>query len=214
MFFRKRNTLIVWGAVLLGVFGMYMLCMNESLKLAYGDTLVLICAVLFSGHILCCDHFVSRGNPIKISAVQFVTTAIISWIAAIITEAPSMDKIVSAAIPIIYCGIVSGGVGYTLQIVAQKHTEPTTASLLMSLESVFAVIAGALIIMLPEMLRSLRDYRMLIYAIVLIVMMLVTSNETLKLQLAKYSPAKFLKAKTAKKPQPEKKKKIRILHSI
>ena len=66
-----------------------------------------------------------------------------------------------------------------------------------------SVIAGALIIMLPEMLRSLQDYRMLIYAIVLIVMMLVTSNETLKLQLAKYSPAKFLKAKTAKKPQKE-----------
>ena len=146
VFFRKRNTIIVWGAVLLGVFGMYMLCMNESLKLAYGDTLVLICAVLFSGHILCCDHFVSKGNPIKISAVQFVTTAIISWIAAFITEQPSVDKIVSAAIPIIYCGIVSGGVGYTLQIVAQKHTEPTIASLLMSLESVFAVIAGAIIL--------------------------------------------------------------------
>lgn len=150
--FRKRNTLVVWGAVLLGVFGMYLLCMTESFSLAYGDTLVLICAVLFSGHILCCDYFVNLGNPIKISAIQFVTTAIISWIAAFLTEEPSGDKIISAAIPIIYCGIVSGGVGYTLQIVAQKHTEPATASLLMSLESVFAVIAGAII--LNELMSS------------------------------------------------------------
>lgn len=103
LIFRKRNNIIVWFAVLLGVFGMYLLCMTESFSLSQGDTLICICAVLFSGHILCCDHFAGRGNPIRISAIQFITTAIISWIAAFITESPSVEKVLSATIPILYC---------------------------------------------------------------------------------------------------------------
>ncbi len=133
-------------AVLMGVVGMYLLCMTESLHLGRGDTLVCICAVLFSGHILCCDHFVKLGNPIRISAIQFASCTVISSIAALILEQPGWAKIVSAAIPILYCGLISGGLGYTLQIIAQKYTDPAVASLLMSLESVFAVIAGALLL--------------------------------------------------------------------
>ena len=144
--FRKRNTLIVWIAVLVGVAGMYLLCMTERLRLEQGDALICICAILFSGHILCCDHFANIGNPVRISAIQFVTASVVSWIFAAVTEDPSIDKIIEAAIPIIYCGIASGGIGYTLQIVAQKYTEPAVASLLMSLESVFAVIAGTIIL--------------------------------------------------------------------
>ena len=142
--FRKRSRWFVWVAVLIGVAGMYLLCMAESIRLARGDTLICICAVLFSGHILSCDYFAKKGNPIRISAIQFVTAAVISWIAAFIMESPGPEKIWSAAVPILYCGIVSGGIGYTLQIVAQRYTEPAVASLLMSLESVFAVIAGTL----------------------------------------------------------------------
>ena len=133
-------------AVLMGVVGMYLLCMTESLHLGRGDTLVCICAVLFSGHILCCDHYAVLGNPIRISAIQFASCTVISSIAALILEQPSWAKIVSAAIPILYCGLISGGLGYTLQIIAQKYTDPAVASLLMSLESVFAVIAGALLL--------------------------------------------------------------------
>lgn len=144
--FKKKNSLRVWIAVLIGVAGMYLLCVNEGFSLSQGDTLVCICAVLFSGHILCCDHFAQLGNPIKISALQFLTTAVISGIMAFILETPSWDKVISAVIPILYCGIISGGIGYTLQIVAQKFTDPTIASLLMSLESVFAVIAGAILL--------------------------------------------------------------------
>ena len=140
LFLGKRNSWIVWLAVLMGVVGMYLLCMTESLHLGRGDTLVCICAVLFSGHILCCDHFVKFGNPIRISAIQFASCTVISSIAALILEQPSWAKIVSAAIPILYCGLISGGLGYTLQIIAQKYTDPAVASLLMSLESVFAVL--------------------------------------------------------------------------
>lgn len=170
LIFRKRNNIIVWFAVLLGVFGMYLLCMTESFSLSQGDTLICICAVLFSGHILCCDHFAGRGNPIRISAIQFITTAIISWIAAFITESPSVEKVLSATIPILYCGIVSGGMGYTLQIVAQKRTEPTVASLLMSLESVFAVIAGALILNEKMSLRELLGCAIMFVAIIIVQM--------------------------------------------
>ena len=144
--FGKKNSLIVWLAVLLGVIGMYLLCMTDSLRLNRGDTLVFICAVLFSGHILCCDHFVKLGNPLQISAIQFAACTVLSAGAAMILEQPSPAKIASAAVPILYCGIVSGGIGYTLQIIAQKFTDPAIASLLMSLESVFAVMAGALLL--------------------------------------------------------------------
>ena len=144
--FKKRSPWYVWAAIVLGVIGLDLLCLNENFTLSQGDTLICICAVLFSGHILCCDHFAKRGDPVKIASIQFMTAAVISWIASFIMETPDLDKIVSALIPIVYCGIVSGGAGYTLQMVAQKYTDPTSASLIMSLESVFAVIAGALIL--------------------------------------------------------------------
>lgn len=144
--FRKKNTWLVWLAVLIGVAGMYLLCVNEGFSLTRGDALVCVCAVLFSGHILCCDHFAPLGDPIRISAIQFAVATLICGVAAFILEAPTWEKVASAGIPIAYCGIMSGGVGYTLQIVAQRFTDPTVASLLMSLESVFAAIAGALIL--------------------------------------------------------------------
>ncbi|MCR5829656.1 MAG: DMT family transporter [Lachnospiraceae bacterium] len=143
---KKRSGWLVWAAVVLGLVGMYLLCMTEGFSLSFGDGLVFICAILFSGHIMCCDHFAKRANPLKLSALQFLTSAVVSWIVAFIAEDPGIDKIMSALIPIIYCGLVSGGIGYTLQMVAQKYTEPAVASLLMSLESVFAVIGGAIIL--------------------------------------------------------------------
>ena len=144
--FRKRTSWFIWLAVGIGVIGMYFLCMTQSLRLTRGDTLICVCALLFSGHILCCDFYAGKGNPIRISAIQFFTATLISWAAAFVLEKPSLSAIFSAAVPILYCGAISGGVGYTLQIIAQRHTDPTIASLLMSLESVFAVIAGALIL--------------------------------------------------------------------
>lgn len=168
IFFKKKNTWLVWIAVLIGVTGMYLLCVNEGFSLTYGDTLVCICAFLFSGHILCCDHFSKLGNPVRISAIQFLTSWIVSTLIAFILEEPTWDKIVSAAIPILYCGIMSGGVGYTLQVVAQKYTDPTVASLLMSLESVFAVIAGAILLNERMSIRELAGCIIMFAAIVLV----------------------------------------------
>ena len=144
--FRKRNTLLVWIGVLIGVAGMYLLCVKEGFRLTHGDTLVCICAVLFSGHILCADYFTRKGDPVRIAAIQSLMVCVVSAVLAVITEEPSWEKIVSAAVPILYCGVVSAGAGYTLQLVGQKYTDPTIASLLMSLESVFAVIAGSVLL--------------------------------------------------------------------
>lgn len=144
--FKKHHAINVWIAVVIGLIGMYLLCMSESLTLSMGDGLVFICAVLFCGHILCCDHFAGRGNPVRISAVQFIIGAVISWIVAFIMESPDIGDIMEAIVPVLYCGIASGGIGYTLQIIGQKYTEPAIAALIMSLESVFAVIGGAVIL--------------------------------------------------------------------
>ncbi len=152
VFLKKKNTWLVWLAVLLGIAGMYFLCITGEFSLSKGDTLVSLCAFCFSFHILACDHFVGRGDPIRISAIQFAVATVISTVIAAVMEEPSVEKLISAAIPILYCGIVSGGVGYTLQMVAQKFTDPTIASLLMSMESVFAVIAG--VILLGEQMSS------------------------------------------------------------
>ena len=168
VFFKKKNTWLVWLSVLLGVVGMYFLCMSGEFRLAYGDSLVCICAVFFSCHILCCDHFVQRGNPIWISTIQFATATVISSVVAMIVEEPNVEKLVSAVIPILYCGVVSGGIGYTLQIVAQKYTDPTIASLLMSMESVFAVVAGAILLRERMSSREFFGCVMMLAAIVLV----------------------------------------------
>ena len=146
LLFKKKSSWLVWLAVFFGVGGMYLLCVKEDFSLTRGDMLVCICALMFSGHILCCDYFVKRANPIELAAIQFTTAAVVSAGIAFCIETPHWAGILSAAVPILYCGVVSGGIGYTLQIVAQKFTDPTIASLLMSLESVFAVIAGALLL--------------------------------------------------------------------
>ncbi|MCR4792377.1 MAG: DMT family transporter [Lachnospiraceae bacterium] len=143
---KKKNTWLVWCAVFVGLIGMFLLCMTDDLRLTHGDALVACCAVFFSGHILCCDHFTKIGNPIRISAIQFAVTALVSWIIAFITESPNIAQMQEAMVAIVYCGIVSGGIGYTLQMIALRYSDPTVASLLMSFESVFAVLAGSIML--------------------------------------------------------------------
>ena len=168
VFLRKPSSWIVWIAVLLGLAGMYLLCMTEGFSLARGDALVCVCAMLFTGHILCCDRFAGRGNPVRISAIQFVTASVVSWTLAFIFETPSVEAIRSALVPILYCGLASGGIGYTLQIVAQRFTNPTVASLLMSFESVFAVLGGAVLLHERMSTRELLGCMVMFIAIIVV----------------------------------------------
>ena len=143
----KKIRPIMWLCVIMGAVGLYPLCMTDaSFKLTFGDTLVLLCAVAFSVHIMVVDHFSPKMDGVKLSCIQFITAGTLGLVGMIIFENPNLDAILQCWLPILYAGVLSSGVGYTLQVVAQKHAEPTVASLLMSLESVFAVIAGAILL--------------------------------------------------------------------
>ena len=166
--FKKKNTLLVWSAVVLGIVGMYLLCISGDFSLSKGDAYIAVCAVFFAGHILSCDHFVGRSNPIALSAIQFITATVISAVVALIAEEPTIAKLTSAIVPILYCGLISGGLGYTLQMVGPSYTEPTIASLLMSMESVFAVLAGTVLLKEKMSMREVIGCIIMFVAIVLV----------------------------------------------
>ena len=168
IFLRKRVQWLAWVAVVIGAAGLYLLSIKEGFTVTKGDALVMVCALCFALHILCCDHFAGTGNPLRISMLQFLTVAVIGTVIAFITETPTWEKILSAAVPILFCGLLSGALGYTLQMIAQKYTDPTVASLLMSLESVFAAISGALILHETMSPRELIGCIIMFIAIVLV----------------------------------------------
>ena len=149
LFLKRKVKPIVWGCIALAVVGFYLLTMAGSgagFSLALGDFFVLLCAFVFAIHIIVVDHFIEKCDGIKLSSIQFLTTGVISLICMAIFETPVLADIIGCAGAILYCGVLSSGVAYTLQVLGQKHAEPATASLILSLESVFAVIFGALLL--------------------------------------------------------------------
>ncbi len=146
LFLKKKIGLNVWISALIAAAGMYFLCITESFSIAAGDRFIMIAAVGFSVHILVIDHFSPKADGVVISCVQFFTASILTGAAMFLFEHPQLSDIFQAAVPILYAGIMSCGVGYTLQVVAQNGVDPTVASLLLSLESVFSVLAGWVIL--------------------------------------------------------------------
>ncbi|MDR0898088.1 MAG: DMT family transporter [Oscillospiraceae bacterium] len=142
----KRVKLQIWAAVALAAAGLYLLCIQEDFSIGLGDLLVLVCAFLYTLHILVIDYFSRVADCVKMSCIQFLVGGVLAGICMLIFETPRVPNITAAWLPILYTGLLSSGVAYTLQIVTQKHTDPTVASLLMSLESVFAVLAGWLVL--------------------------------------------------------------------
>lgn len=142
LFLKKRVSLNIWVSVAIAGIGMYLLCITEGFSIGKGDFLVFLCAVAFSFHILIIDYFSPKADGVLISCVQFFTAGVIGVILTILYEQPTFRSILSAWVPILYAGVFSSGIGYTLQVVAQKDVEPTVASLLMSMESVFSLLAG------------------------------------------------------------------------
>ena len=138
----RRTTLLTWGGVVLAMVGLYLLCMQGESGIDSGDLLVLACAPIFAIQILLVDKFAPHTDGVRLSCIQFFTVGILNIPLMFIFEQPSLSAMVEGWLPILYAGLLSSGVAYTLQVVAQKHTHPTTASVLMSLESVFAVLAG------------------------------------------------------------------------
>ena len=142
LFLKKKVSLPVWISVLIAVVALYLLCITGDLKLASGDFLLLLCAFFFAIHILVIDHFTATVDGMKLSCAQFLVAGVLSAAGALLFEQPRLDAILSYALPILYVGIFSCGVAYTLQVVGQNGVEPTVASLILSLESVFSVLAG------------------------------------------------------------------------
>lgn len=164
LFFRRKVSLPVWVAVALSVVALYLLCIKGDFGFAPGDLLLLVCAVCFAIHILVIDHFTVTVDGLKLSCVQFLVAAVWATLAKLVCvllglggvgdvsavtsifASPDWSGILACALPILYVGVFSSGVGYTLQILAQKDSNPTVVTILLSLESVFAVIAGAILL--------------------------------------------------------------------
>ncbi len=145
--FGRRPGLRIWFCVLLGVIGLYLISVKEGFRIERGDALMILCAFLFSFQIMSVDHF-SKGtdNLLLLAGLQFLTTAAVSGIGMLLFETPRWTDIAAAAVPILYAGVMSGAVGYTLQILGQKYTDPALASLIMSLEAVFSALTGWIIL--------------------------------------------------------------------
>ena len=142
----KRVRLKVWIGVVLAATGMYFLCITEGFSIAKGDFFVFLCAAAFSVHILVIDYFAPKVDGVALSCIQFFVCGILCAVPMLVSEQPQISQIMEAWVPLAYAGVLSCGVAYTLQVVAQKNTDPAVASLILSLESVVSVLAGWVIL--------------------------------------------------------------------
>lgn len=176
IFFKKKCHWNIWVGVAITVAGLYLLCMTDRISLQKSDVFVLLCALVFAMHILVIDHFSPRVDGVRMSCIQFLVCGILTSIPMIFMEIKGAGGIaqwgqplmsLDAWTPIFYAGICSSGIAYTLQIVGQKDVNPTVASLLMSLESVFAVLAGAMLLHESLSIREISGCVLIFVAIVL-----------------------------------------------
>jgi len=146
IFLKHKVRPVTWMCVIMALFGLYLLCFKQGAPINWGDVLTFLGSLGFTAHILVIDYFSPKVNGVKMSCLQFLVCGLISVPLAFIFEEIDWANIFDCWLPILYAGVLSCGVAYTLQIVAQKNTEPVVASILMSMESVFAVVCAALIL--------------------------------------------------------------------
>lgn len=146
LFLGRKNRLITWLACALALTGLYFLSVSGQITINKGDIMILGCAFFFSVHILLIDHYAVRVDNVTMSATQFGVAALLSGLASFISEQPGREAILQAKWPILYLGIFSCGIAYTLQIIGQRGLNPAFASLILSLESAFAVLGGFLLL--------------------------------------------------------------------
>jgi drug/metabolite transporter (DMT)-like permease len=166
IFLKKKLKIMVWFSVALAMVGMYLISITEDLTIGKGDLLVFVCAIFFSIHILLIDYFSPLTDGIRLSCIQFFVAGFLCSIPMFLLENPQITNIIGASLPILYAGIMSCGVAYTLQIVGQKNINPVVASLILSMESVFAALSGW--ILLGESLSS-REFMGCIFVFIAII---------------------------------------------
>lgn len=142
IFLRKKIGWKVWTAVVIALAGLYFLCITDRFTVGKGDILIFMCAMVFSLHILVIDYFSPRVDGVKMSCIQFFVCGIASMPFMFLLETPKLGAMIEGWMPLLYAGVLSCGVAYTLQIIGQKNVNPAVASLILSLESCFSVLAG------------------------------------------------------------------------
>ncbi len=147
LFLGRKTGLFTWLGALLGVCGLFLICLTGTrLVFTKGDGFLILCALLYSFHIMVIDHYGHKIYSLRFSMTQFTVAGLLSLIGFLLFEEVTLAGFRSAFVPILYCGIMSTGVAYTLQVLGQKHSDPTTASVVLSTEAVFSAIGGALIL--------------------------------------------------------------------
>lgn len=167
LFLHKKVGKLIWLGLILAVTGLYFLCINEQFTVGIGDLLVLACATVFAVHILVIDYFAPLVDCVAMSCIQFFTCGVLSAIPMFLFEKVSLENIFEAAGPILYAGVMSCGVAYTLQIIGQKNMNPTVASMILSLESVISVLAGMVFLQQKLSGRELWGCGLMFVAVVL-----------------------------------------------
>ncbi|MBP5167537.1 MAG: DMT family transporter [Oscillospiraceae bacterium] len=169
VFMKKRTGPLTWIAVAIALCGLYLLCMKSGeLNLGKGDLFVFGSAVLYAMHIVCVDAMSRSVDAVRVSFIQFIITGVLACSLALIFERPAAGRIADAWLPLLYAGVLSCGVAYTLQIVAQKRVPPTAASLIMSLEAVVSVLSGWLLLKQSMSARELTGCVLMFAAVIMI----------------------------------------------
>lgn len=166
LFFGRRIPRYIWGCIAAAAVGMYLLCMDGRLALGLGDSLVLGCAFSTAVHILLLDYFSPRVNSIKLTCLQFFVCSLLSALCSVLFEQISLSSLTDAAVPILYTGVLSCGAAYTLQALGQKYVSPVAAALILSLESVFSVLSGWIILGELLSLRQAAGCVLMFFAII------------------------------------------------
>jgi drug/metabolite transporter (DMT)-like permease len=146
LFFGQKTGSGTWLGATIALYGLYLLSIKEDFSIAEGDLLQLVCAIFFAAHVLYRGYFAKRMDPLKLSLVQYVVTGVLSLVIAIAIELITWDMIMETAIPLLYAGVMSTGIAYTLQVVAQQHAHSSHAAIILSLEGAFAVLGGWLLL--------------------------------------------------------------------
>jgi len=175
---KKKVSLTVWISVMIAVVGMYFLCVTDGFSIAVGDLSLLACALMFAIQIIAIDHYAEKVDGITLSAAQFLVTGICSVLCAVCFETPTVSGFQNCILPLLYIALFSSCIAYTLQIIAQKGGNPTVVSLLLSMESVFAALSGALL--LHERLSSREGMGCLLMVAAIVLAQLPERNKAKK----------------------------------
>lgn len=172
LFLHKKVSKLVWFGVGLATVGLYLLCIKEGFKIQKGDAIVLAGTIFWAAQILVVDTYVNKADGLKLSFIQFLSAGIFSTIGALTLETPKFDTVIACAGPILYAAIMVVGIAYTLQIIGQKSTDPTAAAIILSMESLFAVISGAIF------LKEVMSMREIIGCVIMFSAVIITQIKT------------------------------------